>query len=393
VVADPHLVTPLGSPRARSLGIPFAGRAGRWNAITDVPGVEVGHLTLIVGESVRTGITAIHPRGRERPGDPCAAGFHTQNGQGEMTGVLWVEESGTFSGPVMLTSTHAIGPAHAAVVRWTAKHHPRLADGWLLPVVAETWDGYLSDINGGHLTEQHGVSALERAAPGPLDEGSVGGGTGMICYGYKGGSGTASRLIEYAGDTYTVGVIVQANFGAREELVIAGAPVGRVLFDDNPVESFFSQAGAAGSVLVVVGTDAPLLPGQCKALARRVTSGLARTGTSGDHFSGDLFLAFSVANPGAFTPEDDALRHSADGRYDTLRFIPCGYQDVLNQAVVQATEEAVLNALVANEEMTGIRNRRVPALPRQRVAELLAPAFAAHRSLLGEDQGRTRQEE
>jgi D-aminopeptidase len=391
-VADPHLVTPLGLPRARSLGIPFAGRPGQWNAITDVPGVEVGHLTMIVGDGVRTGITAIHPRGRERPGDPCAAGFHAQNGQGEMTGVLWVEESGTFSGPVMLTSTHAIGPAHAAVVRWTARHHPGLADGWLLPVVAETWDGYLNDINGGHLTEQHGVSALERAVPGPLDEGSVGGGTGMICYGYKGGSGTASRLIEYGGDTYTVGVIVQANFGAREELVIAGAPVGRVLLDDNPVESFFSSAGAAGSVLMVVATDAPLLPGQCKALARRVTSGLARTGTSGDHFSGDLFLAFSVANPGAFTPEDDALRHAAEGRYDTLRFIPWGYQDVLNQAVVQATEEAVLNALVANTEMTGIHNRRVPALPRQRIAELLEPAFAAHRLLLGENQGHTRQE-
>jgi L-aminopeptidase/D-esterase-like protein len=203
----------------------------------------------------------------------------------------------------------------------------------------------------------------------------------MICYGYKGGSGTASRRIEYAGDTYTVGVIVQANFGARAELVIAGVPVGKALLDDNPVEDVVRVPGAAGSVLVIVATDAPLLPGQCKALARRVTNGLARTGSSGDHFSGDLFLAFSTANPEAFTKEDDALRLAAPMRYDQIEFIPWGYQDPLNQAVAQATEEAVLNAIVANEDMTGFHGRRVPALPRERVAAMIAPVLAARRSI------------
>jgi D-aminopeptidase len=383
---DPKLLTPAGKPRARSLGIPFEGVPGRWNAITDVPGVEVGHVTLIKGDGVRTGLTAIHPRGRPNPGDPCIAGFHSQNGQGEMTGVHWIQESGTFSGPIALTSTHAIGVAHQAIVRWTARHHPAVADGWLLPVVAETWDGYLHDINGGHLSEELSIEAFERATSGPLEEGSVGGGTGMICYGYKGGFGTASRQFSYAGDQYTVGVAVQANFGARRELSMAGIPVGRVLQDDNPVERFFAMP-AAGSVLVVVMTDAPLLPDQCRALARRVTVGLARTGSSGDHFSGDLFLAASVANPGAITPEDDALRSRAIPRYDQIRFIPWGYQDVINQAVVQATEESVLNALVANEGMIGHQGRRVPGLPEARLKAILSPVLAARDAML-RDQGR-----
>jgi L-aminopeptidase/D-esterase-like protein len=298
-----------------------------------------------------------------------------------MTGVLWIEESGTFSGPIVLTNTHAIGPAHSAVVRWTHKHFPQIADGWLLPVVAETWDGWLNDINGGHVTEALGVHALERAESAPLEEGSVGGGTGMICYGFKGGSGTASRCVAYADDHYTVGVIVQANFGARNELVIAGGPVGRALLDDNPVEDALAIPSAAGSIVVVVATDAPLLPGQCKALARRVTNGIARTGSSGDHFSGDLFLACSTGNPGAFTKEDDALRNHAPHRYDRIEFVPWGYQDPLNQAVAQATEEAVLNALVANEDMVGIHGRRVPALPRDRVTALLGPMLMANRQV------------
>jgi D-aminopeptidase len=381
-MTDAHRSTPSGKPRARALGIPFDGTPGRWNAITDVPGVEVGHTTLIDGPDVRTGLTAIHPRGSGEPGDPCVAGFHSQNGQGEMTGVHWVQESGTFSGPIALTSTHAIGTAHNAIVRWTARHHPALADGWLLPIVAETWDGYLHDINGGHLTEEAAISAFECAASGPLEEGSVGGGTGMICYGFKGGFGTASREISYAGDAYTVGVAVQANFGARRELTLAGVPVGRALAEDNPVERFFATP-AAGSVLVIVVTDAPLLPDQCRALARRVTVGLGRTGSSGDHFSGDLFLACSVANPGAITPEDDALRHSAPERYDELRFIPWGYQDPLNRAVAQATEEAVINALVANDEMVGHDGRRVPGLPHDRVRALLGPALAARATAVG----------
>jgi len=382
-MTEAHRSTPAGKPRARALGIPFDGTPGRWNAITDVPGVEVGHVTLIEGEGVRTGITAIHPRGRADPSDPCVAGFHSQNGQGEMTGVHWVQESGTFSGPIALTSTHAIGTAHNAIVQWTARNHPQVADGWLLPVVAETWDGYVHDINGGHLTEELAVEAFEGAVSGPLEEGSVGGGTGMVCYGYKGGFGTASRTVAYAGDDYTVGVAVQANFGARRELTIAGVPLGRALADDNPVERFFAMP-AAGSVLVIVATDAPLLPDQCRALARRVTVGLARTGSSGDHFSGDLFLACSVANAGAITPEDDALRSTAPRRYDELRFIPWGYQDPLNQAVAQATEEAVVNAIVANEEMVGYAGRRVPGFPRERARELLAPVLAARADALGE---------
>jgi D-aminopeptidase len=371
-MSDSHLATPSGRPRARSLGIPFAGEPGPWNAITDVPGVEVGQVTLIEGEGVRTGLTAIHPRGRANPSDPCIAGFHSQNGQGEMTGVHWVQESGTFSGPIAMTSTHAIGTAHNAICSWTAAEHPEIANGWLLPVVAETWDGYIHDINGGHLTEAHARTALAEAASGPLEEGAVGGGTGMTCYAYRGGFGTASRVISHAGDSYTVGVAVQANFGARQELTVAGVPVGRALADDNPVEEFFAVP-ASGSVLVIVATDAPLLPDQCRALARRVTVGLARTGSSGDHFSGDLFLAFSVANENAITPEDDALRHSTPQRYDEIRFIPWGYQDPLNQAVAQATEEAVINAIVVNDEMIGFKGRRVPGVPRERLRALLEP--------------------
>ncbi len=213
---DPHQTTPAGKPRARSLGIPLLGTPGTWNAITDVPGLEVGYTTLIEGEGVRTGVTAIHPRGKDGAGDPLAAGFFSLNGNGEMTGVSWIEESGTTAGPIAITNTHAIGPAHAGIVRWTVKHHPQVAEAWLLPVAAETWDGYLNDINGGHVTEEHAVAALEAAASGPIEEGSVGGGTGMCCYEFKGGTGTASRIVEYGGTTYTVGVLVQANFGHRE---------------------------------------------------------------------------------------------------------------------------------------------------------------------------------
>jgi D-aminopeptidase len=367
---DAHLTTPSGKPRARSLGIPFGGTPGPNNAITDVPLVEIGYKTLIAGTDVRTGVSAIHPRGRGNPGDPLMAGFHSQNGNGEMTGVSWIEESGTFSGPIALTNTHAVGVAHAAIVAWTVKHTPDLATAWLLPVAAETWDGYLNDINGHHVTEEVGVAALEAAASGPIEEGSVGGGTGMNCYEYKGGSGTASRRIPYFGVSYTIGVFVQANFGARSELVIAGVPVGEALADDNPMEEFFSMPSGAGSVIAVVGTDAPLIPDQCRALARRVTLGLARTGTSGSHFSGDLFLAFSNGNPRAFTPGAKTL-YSEGAHYDELRFIPWGYLDPFFEGVVQATEEAVLNALVANEEMVGIHGHRSPSLPRDRVSALI----------------------
>jgi D-aminopeptidase len=365
----PLLETPTGKPRARALGIPFAGIVGTNNAITDVPGVEVGYATLIEGDNVRTGVTAIHPRGRANPRDPCAAGAHSQNGNGEMTGVSWIEESGTMAGPIAITNTHAVGIAHASIIRWTVKHHGELAEAWLLPVAAETYDGYLNDINGGHVTVDVGLAALESAASGPIDGGSVGGGTGMNCYEFKGGSGTSSRLVEHDGTSYTVGVFVQTNFGARHELVIAGVPLGAELADDNPLEEYFSPAGA-GSCIAVVMTDAPLLPGQCEALARRVTLGLARTGTTGSHFSGDLFIALSIGNTGSFTPGSETL-YGRGHPYDELRFVPWGYLDPFYEAVVQATEEAVVDSLVANSEMIGFRGHRTPALPRDQLVKIL----------------------
>ena len=368
---DPHRYTPSGRPRARALEIPFDGTPGRWNAITDVPGLEVGYTTLIEGEQVRTGVTAIHPRGRDGAGDPVVAGFHSLNGNGELTGASWIRESGTFSGPVVITNTHAVGVAHAGVVAWTVRHHPSLAEAWLLPVAAETWDGYLNDINGHHVTEESAVAALEAARSGPVDEGSVGGGTGMNCYEFKGGSGTASRVVDYAGTAYTVGAFVQANFGARPELNLAGVPLGRALADDNPLASWSPVPPGAGSVIAVVATDAPLFPPQCTAFARRVSLGLARTGTSGSHFSGDLFLAFSVANPGAITPGLSAFYGASPGHYDTLRFIPWGFLDPFYEAVVQSVEEAVANALVANQDMVGRAGHRTPALPHAATAALV----------------------
>jgi len=357
-----HEQTPSGLPRARALGIPLAGTPGRWNAITDVPGLELGYATLIEGTDVRTGVTAIHPRGRAGASDPWAAGVHNQNGNGEMTGLAWIAETGTAAGPVCLTNTHAVGIAHAATIRWTNRHHADAAGLWLLPVVSETWDGYLNDINGAHVTEDAVLAALESAASGPVEEGSVGGGTGMNCYDFKGGSGTASRLVELAGATYAVGVFVQANFGDRRELTIAGVPLGEALADDDPLGAFFAPPGA-GSIVAIVATDAPLLPGQCAALARRVTTGIARTGTTGSHFSGDLFLALSTGNPGAFAP----------GRREvaSLSFVPWGALDPFFAAVVHATEEAILDALVANEEMIGFQGHRSPALPRERVQALV----------------------
>ena len=313
---DPHLATPTGKPRARSLGLTFRGTPGPWNAITDVPGVEVGYETLIQGDKVRTGVTAIHPRGKNNPGDPVAAGFHSQNGNGEMTGVSWIEESGTFEGPVAITNTHSVGIAHAGIISWMNRYHPEFTEVWLLPVAAETWDGYLNDINGHHVTEETVIAALEAAEHEQPDEGSVGGGTGMNCYQFKAGSGTASRQIDYAGTTYTVGVFVQANFGRRDELTVTGIYLGEEFADDNPMREARNAVPiqGAGSVIAVVATDAPLFPSQCKAFARRVTSGLARTGTSGSHFSGDLFLAFSTANPGGLTSGDPNPNAAKDGQ-------------------------------------------------------------------------------
>lgn len=355
-------------PRARDLGVPFDGVPGPWNALTDVPGVTVGCVTLVEGDDVRTGVTAVLPRGADDVGVPCAAGWFSLNGNGEMTGTAWLEETGSLTLPVLLTNTHAVGSVHRGVVDWVVARHPDLAHEWLLPVVAETWDGWLNDINGGHVRPEHAGRAIDAATSGPVHEGSVGGGTGMRCYGFKGGNGTASRTVAYGDDRYTVGAFVQANFGARGELVVAGVPVGRHLCDEVAAASGDpSGVPGAGSVIAVVGTDAPLLPGQCKALARRVPLGLARTGTTGSHFSGDLFLAFSTANAGALT----STGSDRDSRYEQLRFVPWGRIDAFYAAVVQAVEEAVVNALVAATDMVGRDGRRSPALPHDRLVELL----------------------
>jgi D-aminopeptidase len=381
--------------RARELGLSFSGRPGPLNAITDVPGLTVGMVTLIAGDGplvvgsgpVRTGVTAILPRGADGVGVPCAAGWSSLNGNGEMTGTTWIDESGALNMPVLISNTHAVGACHSGVVRWVVDHHPRLATTWLLPVVAETWDGYLNDINGGHIRPEHAIEALDAASAGPVAEGSVGGGTGMNCYGFKGGSGTSSRRVDYAGSEYTVGVFVQANFGARHELTLGGVGVGSALADDDPMSTgdWFERdlqrggASGAGSVIVIVATDAPLLPGQCKALARRVPLGLARTGTSGGHFSGDIFLAMSTANAGALVSEiplDDGTSLSDDEAYQSIRFVPWGRMDPFFEAVVHSVEEAVVNALVANRHlengaMVGRDGNRSPALPIERALEII----------------------
>jgi D-aminopeptidase len=374
-----------GRPRARGLGLELDGTPGPLNALTDVPGIEVGTTTLIDGEGplqvgtgpVRTGVTAILPRGRAGVGRPCAAGWYSLNGNGEMTGTTWIQEVGALNLPVVLSNTHAIGACHTGVVQWANRVAPRLARQWLLPVCAETWDGYLNDINGGHVRPENVVAALDAAAGGPVAEGSVGGGTGMNCYEFKGGNGTASRVVPYGSATYTVAAFVQANFGSRAELTIGGRRVGAALADDNPLDGdWFARDldGApppgAGSVIAVIATDAPLLPGQCTALARRVPLGLARTGTTGSHFSGDIFLAFSTADAddlGSAFP----LGPPADGEIGTLRFLPWGRMDALYTAVVQSVEEAVLNALVVNDDMIGRDGHRSPRLPLDRLAALL----------------------
>lgn len=376
---DPLLRTPTGRLRARGLGLPVQGVPGAWNAITDVPGVEVGFTTLISGDGplipgrgpVRTGVTAIHPRGRTGTADPVQAGFFAFNGNGEMTGTILVEETGFLSTPILITNTHSVGAAHTGADMWLAARHPALAKLWVLPVVAETWDGYLNDTNGQHVKPEDAFAALEGAASGPIEEGSVGGGTGMICYGFKGGSGTASRTVEFAGTTYTVGVFVQANFGWRPELTIAGVPIGARIPEGDPMTdaSWLMPAGA-GSCITIVATDAPLLPGQCKALARRVPMGLARTGTTSSHFSGDIFLAFSTGNPGCVMTGASTILGRPEDR-ETQSWIPWGECDPLFAAVVFAVEEAVINVLVANEDMTGWDGHRVPALPHERVRQLM----------------------
>jgi D-aminopeptidase len=366
-------------PRARELGIPLAGQPGQWNAITDVKGVEVGFETCIDGEGsllegkgpVRTGVTALLPLGREHVGRSCPAGWFSLNGNGEMTGTAWLDEVGALSLPVGITNTHAIGPVHRGIIEWSLRQNPELANRWHLPVVAETWDGYLNDINGPHITPGSAGRALESARSGRIVEGSVGGGTGMNCYAFKGGTGTASRLVQIGDRTYTVGTLIQANFGSRRELVIAGRQVGLELADDNPLEDtdWLAPPGT-GSCITIVATDAPLLPGQCQALARRVPLGLARTGTTGSHFSGDLFLAFSATNVGALDSSVDDRSQPTAPR--VLEFLPWNQLDGLYQAVVECVEETVLNVLVAGTTMIGRDDHRVPGFPVDRLPELLS---------------------
>jgi L-aminopeptidase/D-esterase-like protein len=358
--------------RARDLGVPFDGTPGRLNAITDVPGIAVGHMTLIRDlppsngkpAAVRTGVTAILPRGSDSAKVPVFGGWFSLNGNGEMTGTAWVEEGGFLEGPVLITNTHSVGTVRDAAIKWLLGKNASLsgADAWWgLPVAAETWDGWLNDINGFHVTDQHAFGALDAATGGPVTEGSVGGGTGMICYEFKGGIGTSSRLVRLGDRAYTVGALLQANFGRRSQLTIAGAPVGREIPDLPAYEGSSRPDSEQGSVIVVVGTDAPLLPHQLKRLARRVSLGIARTGAVSGNGSGDLFLAFSTANLGAWSPGETAR----------VEMLGNDQLDPIFAAVVQATEEAVVNALVAARDMTGHQGRRVVALPHDRLRAVL----------------------
>ncbi|HXP45227.1 MAG TPA: P1 family peptidase [Candidatus Acidoferrales bacterium] len=353
-------------PRARDLGVPFDGTPGAHNAITDVKGVEVGHTTLIFGSGkleigkgpVRTGVTAIHPRGKTS-NDAVFAAWFTLNGNGEMTGTTWVEDSGFLNGPVMITNTHSVGVVRDAVIAWKVKHGTPDMEGywWSLPVVAETWDGWLNDINGFHVHAEDAFHALDVAHSGPVEEGNVGGGTGMVCNEFKGGIGTSSRVLDAKTGAYTVGVLVQCNYGRRDQLRIAGVPVGKEI----PEHPAYGKSDDTGSIIVIVATDAPLIPTQLKRIARRVSLGLGRDGSYSGDGSGDIFLAFSTANPGAV---------GTKGLHQ-LTMLPNDSLDPMFLATVQATEEAVVNAMVAAETMTGVDDHEVIALPHARLREIL----------------------
>lgn len=386
IVAAGALLTPLLSAqtgkRARDLGIPLDGTPGPLNAITDVPGVEVGMTTLISGEGklergkgpVRTGVTAILPRGKTSTAAVYAAWF-TLNGNGEMTGTTWVEESGFLGGPVMITNTHSVGIVHDAVIEWAVSKGREFT--WSLPVVAETWDGGMNDINGFHVTRAHALAALEGARSGPVPEGNVGGGTGMTCHQFKGGTGTSSRRIDVLGQSYVVGVLVQCNYGGRPRFAVAGVPVGKEIPDLLPCFAPLADGtqvrkpacaggggedlGDLGSIIVTVATDAPLLPHQLKRVVKRAALGIGRMGGIGGDSSGDIFIAFSTANPGA----------DAADKVATVQSIP---NDVINpvfEATIDATSEAILNAMLAARTMTGADGRRVYALPHDRLLAAL----------------------
>jgi len=359
--------------RARDLGIPLDGSPGKLNAITDVEGIEVGHTTLITGQGklivgdgpVRTGVTAILPRGKKY--DPVFAGWYSLNGNGEMTGTTWVEESGFLEGPIMITNTHSVGIVRDAVIEWEYKNKyfdplPNRPDVfWALPVVAETYDGTLNDINGFHVKKEHVFNALDEAKSGKVEEGNVGGGTGMICHRFKGGIGTSSRILTINGNKYTLGVLVQANYGNRESLTISGVPVGKEITDLMPINDPLKKDEGQGSIIVVVATDVPLLPNQLKRLARRVPIGIGRMGGFASNGSGDIFIAFSTANKGAANREED----------QSIVMIPNDKMSTLFEATAQATEESILNALISAETMIGINNTKVYELPEERLIEIL----------------------
>jgi L-aminopeptidase/D-esterase-like protein len=361
-------------PRARDLQVPFDGNPGPLNAITDVPGIAVGHTTLISGEGklqqgvgpIRTGVTAILPRGSNPA--PVFAGYYSQNGNGEMTGMAWVEESGFAEGPLAITNTHSVGVVRDSVIKWQvseAGRGHRTMPLWSLPIVAETWDGFLNDINGFHVKEEHVFAALNGAQSGAVSEGAVGGGTGMVCYGFKGGIGTSSRKLADAAGGYTVGVLVQCNCGRRQQLMIAGVPVGKEIGGQGPYGMNIAPSGQElGSIIIIVATDAPLLPNQLKRLARRATMGLARTGSISGNGSGDLFLAFSTANETA----------AGQGGKDTVKDAKMLLNDAMDplfEATVEATEESIVNAMVAADTMTGIEGRTVMGLPHDQLVTVL----------------------
>jgi len=372
-------------PRERELGLPIGGTAGPLDAITDVAGVEVGHTTLVSGSGklvvgkgpVRTGVTVVHPRGKGSA-DPVYGAWFTLNGNGEMTGTIWLEESGILEGPIAITNTHSVGVVRDAILQWQVSR-PGLQP-WGLPVVAETWDGRLNDINGFHVRPEHVLAALDSAHGGAVAEGNVGGGTGMVCHQFKGGIGTASRKLDARDGGYTVGVLVQCNYGLRRDLRVAGVPVGEEIADlmpctaardpsvragvprcAVPTSSSAPSLGAAGaeqgSIIVVVATDAPLLPHQLKRVVKRVAVGLGRAGGFGGNGSGDIFVAFSTANP----------RVATDTGLTRVEALPNARMNPLFYATAQATEAAIINALLAAETMTGADDFRVYALPRERL--------------------------
>jgi D-aminopeptidase len=354
-------------PRARQLGVPFDGKPGPQNAITDVHGVEVGETTLISGNNVRTGVTAILPRGK-RNNDAVFAGWFSQNGDGEMTGTTWVEESGFLDGPVMITNTHSVGVVRDAVIAWQVKTglKPKTntygENFFSLPVVAETYDGRLNDVNGFHVKPEHVLEAIESAKSGPVAEGNHGGGTGMRCYGFKGGTGTASRKLNDQAGGFTVGALVQCNCGTRDQLVVAGVPVGREMPETRQNSSAqVHHETEVGSIIIVVATDAPLLPHQLKRLARRATMGLARTGSTSGNSSGDIFIAFSTANPDAAKPS---------GIVD-LKMLPNNEMNDLFTATVDAVEEAIINAMIGAETITGVDHYTSSALPHEELRQVL----------------------